>query len=842
MKCSKITSGSEAVATVPPSEAGNVNASDDVRDSMSGSGKTRRVRKSRTRIRKESDHASDASISPEEEAHESAGSIPSDGLRPTWDPASTQSLIDSSSKITMNDIMLRKSLIDMKQQSLEESQRRFDQREETFMRQYSEMLVEKEDLWDRHKKLVADRKQNEATRQELSDMKEKMRVQRERQDKLEALLDKRQQLIERRNEELREIKERLKKERRIFEQEKQAFMKEKQQYEEQKARDNEELLRREEEKRQRKQEKLEAQRRLYAELDPIKRERSLLESERQFHNQKEQALNQAKEDNERMKIILDRRMSEFMLEKEALIVKERELQEQQRQVEDTVMSFKAREAAINEKIENFESQKKYYEEQMEKAEKMQADAAKQLEQLNEDRKAFETEKHEWETKPDGPKPKNCEREYMDYELKYIEEQKQLLNEKNRELVEAQDHLAKRLIAFMQEKEQLILNEREAVANAKLVQDTAIEYKSRVHAIEQQEADMKTWELKQRAEQDRLDKGWAKLESQVQKLVQAKEKVANEEKVLDQKIAMNQELEKQIEALREPFNNVVTQIEEYSRKLALQDIREFWSPEEAKALTDIRQVHDYFKIKEVNFVKQTRLLTEENERMKDEVARTRMLTQREMSELKLKNAQLEGSIRQYKEETEKLTQENDSYQEGLKTELRYSQQLQEELDKERAFSKKLELIIQRKLIKQEFEFKEMKKAKKKELEAEKEEIMAKLTAEFEKRKEKESKRIHEKVKKRMIDRFARMKDELVQKEVAMQLDERIEKERETMKQEYEAQRAEWLRGITEQFEDQMYHQTEDIKKQIKEHYRLRIDKLEKELEKKNQSQNLVFHND
>ena len=471
---------------------------------------------------------------------------------------------------------------------------------------------------------------------------------------------------------------------------------------------------------------------------------------------------------------------------------------------------------------------------------MQAEAAEQLEQLNEDRKAFEAEKHEWETKPDGPKPKNCERAYMDYELKYIEEQKQLLDEKKQELAEAHDHLSKRLIAFMKEKEQLIMNEREAIDKAKSVHDTAIEYRTRVQAIEQQEADMKTWELKQRAEQERLDKGWAKLDAQVQKLVQAREKVANEQRIVDQKIVMNQELEKQIESLREPFNHVVSQIEDYCRKLALHDIREFWSPEEAKALTDIRQVHDYFKIKEVNFMKQTRLLTEENERMKDEVARSRMLNQREMSELKLQNAQLEGALRQYKEETEKLAEENNSYQEGLKTELRYSQQLQDELNRERAFNRKLELIIQRKLIKQEFEMKAMAKAKRKEIEAETAEIRAKLTSEFEKHKKKNDKRIHENVKKRMIDRFARMKDEMVEKEVQSQLSEKIEKEREIMKQDYEAQKEEWMRTVTEQFQDRLYEETENIKKQIKEHYRARIDKLQRELGKR--SHDLVFHND
>lgn len=328
----------------------------------------------------------------------------------------------------------------------------------------------------------------------------------------------------------------------------------------------------------------------------------------------------------------------------------------------------------------------------------------------------------------------------------------------------------------------------------------------------------------------------RLDTQVQKLVQARAKLAQESSAVQRQIEMNQELVKQIEMMRGPFDKAVEQIEEYARKLELENIREFWNQGEAEALTDIKQVYDYFRIKEVELKNKIRQLTEENEQLQDSVQRVRLQSQREVGELKMKNTELEGTVTQYQTEIQKLADQNKAYEENLKQELEYSQKLQNELDTERANRKRLEIVIQRKMIAREMELRAIEKQKRREMEEE----LGKMKEFFQKRKRHNEFKIQQEVKQRMVERFSRVKDDLVEKEVEARLKDAIEKERTAMSQQFDTQREEWLQGIAEQFQEQFYEQSESIKAEIKSHYRKKIAALQKQLDKR--KQDLHFHND
>ena len=230
------------------------------------------------------------------------------------------------------------------------------------------------------------------------------------------------------------------------------------------------------------------------------------------------------------------------------------------------------------------------------------------------------------------------------------------------------------MSFLDEKEALIMEERQALERAREFEEKLQKSKGRLEELEQKEADLATIELRYKAEQERLDKGWMRLDTQVQKLVQARAKLAQESSAVQRQIEMNQELVKQIEMMRGPFDKAVEQIEEYARKLELENIREFWNQGEAEALTDIKQVYDYFRIKEVELKNKIRQLTEENEQLQDSVQRVRLQAQRDVGELKMKNTEMEGTVTQYQTEIQKLADQNKAYEENLKQELEYSQKL------------------------------------------------------------------------------------------------------------------------------------------------------------------------
>lgn len=392
------------------------------------------------------------------------------------------------------------------------------------------------------------------------------------------------------------------------------------------------------------------------------------------------------------------------------------------------------------------------------------------------------------------------------------------------------------MSFLDEKEALIMEERQARERAREFEEKLQKSKGRLEELEQKEADLATIELRYKAEQERLDKGWMRLDTQVQKLVQARAKLAQESSAVQRQIEMNQELVKQIEMMRGPFDKAVEQIEEYARKLELENIREFWNQGEAEALTDIKQVYDYFRIKEVELKNKIRQLTEENEQLQDSVQRVRLQAQRDVGELKMKNTELEGTVTQYQTEIQKLADQNKAYEENLKQELEYSQKLQNELDTERANRKRLEIVIQRKMIAREMELRAIEKQKRRELEEE----LGKMKEFFQKRKRHNEFKIQQEVKQRMVERFSRVKDDLVEKEVEARLKDAIEKERTAMSQQFDTQREEWLQGIAEQFQEQFYEQSESIKAEIKSHYRKKIAALQKQLDKR--KQDLHFHND
>ena len=392
------------------------------------------------------------------------------------------------------------------------------------------------------------------------------------------------------------------------------------------------------------------------------------------------------------------------------------------------------------------------------------------------------------------------------------------------------------MSFLDEKEALIMEERQARERAREFEEKLQKSKGRLEELEQKEADLATIELRYKAEQERLDKGWMRLDTQVQKLVQARAKLAQESSAVQRQIEMNQELVKQIEMMRGPFDKAVEQIEEYARKLELENIREFWNQGEAEALTDIKQVYDYFRIKEVELKNKIRQLTEENEQLQDSVQRVRLQAQRDVGELKMKNTELEGTVTQYQTEIQKLADQNKAYEENLKQELEYSQKLQNELDTERANRKRLEIVIQRKMISREMELRAIEKQKRREMEEE----LGKMKEFFQKRKRHNEFKIQQEVKQRMVERFSRVKDDLVEKEVEARLKDAIEKERTAMSQQFDTQREEWLQGIAEQFQEQFYEQSESIKAEIKSHYRKKIAALQKQLDKR--KQDLHFHND
>ena len=392
------------------------------------------------------------------------------------------------------------------------------------------------------------------------------------------------------------------------------------------------------------------------------------------------------------------------------------------------------------------------------------------------------------------------------------------------------------MSFLDEKEALIMEERQERERAREFEEKLQKSKGRLEELEQKEADLATIELRYKAEQERLDKGWMRLDTQVQKLVQARAKLAQESSAVQRQIEMNQELVKQIEMMRGPFDKTVEQIEEYARKLELENIREFWNQGEAEALTDIKQVYDYFRIKEVELKNKIRQLTEENEQLQDSVQRVRLQAQRDVGELKMKNTEMEGTVTQYQTEIQKLADQNKAYEENLKQELEYSQKLQNELDTERANRKRLEIVIQRKMIAREMELRAIEKQKRREMEEE----LGKMKEFFQKRKRHNEFKIQQEVKQRMVERFSRVKDDLVEKEVEARLKDAIEKERTAMSQQFDTQREEWLQGIAEQFQEQFYEQSESIKAEIKSHYRKKIAALQKQLDKR--KQDLHFHND
>ena len=381
-----------------------------------------------------------------------------------------------------------------------------------------------------------------------------------------------------------------------------------------------------------------------------------------------------------------------------------------------------------------------------------------------------------------------------------------------------------------------MEERQERERAREFEEKLQKSKGRLEELEQKEADLATIELRYKAEQERLDKGWMRLDTQVQKLVQARAKLAQESSAVQRQIEMNQELVKQIEMMRGPFDKTVEQIEEYARKLELENIREFWNQGEAEALTDIKQVYDYFRIKEVELKNKIRQLTEENEQLQDSVQRVRLQAQRDVGELKMKNTEMEGTVTQYQTEIQKLADQNKAYEENLKQELEYSQKLQNELDTERANRKRLEIVIQRKMIAREMELRAIEKQKRREMEEE----LGKMKEFFQKRKRHNEFKIQQEVKQRMVERFSRVKDDLVEKEVEARLKDAIEKERTAMSQQFDTQREEWLQGIAEQFQEQFYEQSESIKAEIKSHYRKKIAALQKQLDKR--KQDLHFHND
>ena len=381
-----------------------------------------------------------------------------------------------------------------------------------------------------------------------------------------------------------------------------------------------------------------------------------------------------------------------------------------------------------------------------------------------------------------------------------------------------------------------MEERQERERAREFEEKLQKSKGRLEELEQKEADLATIELRYKAEQERLDKGWMRLDTQVQKLVQARAKLAQESSAVQRQIEMNQELVKQIEMMRGPFDKAVEQIEEYARKLELENIREFWNQGEAEALTDIKQVYDYFRIKEVELKNKIRQLTEENEQLQDSVQRVRLQAQRDVGELKMKNTEMEGTVTQYQTEIQKLADQNKAYEENLKQELEYSQKLQNELDTERANRKRLEIVIQRKMIAREMELRAIEKQKRREMEEE----LGKMKEFFQKRKRHNEFKIQQEVKQRMVERFSRVKDDLVEKEVEARLKDAIEKERTAMSQQFDTQREEWLQGIAEQFQEQFYEQSESIKAEIKSHYRKKIAALQKQLDKR--KQDLHFHKD
>jgi hypothetical protein len=329
-----------------------------------------------------------------------------------------------------------------------------------------------------------------------------------------------------------------------------------------------------------------------------------------------------------------------------------------------------------------------------------------------------------------------------------------------------------------------------------------------------------------------------LDTQVKKLAAIREKNAGEKRRIDEQVRLNQELMAQMEILREPFDRVADRVDEFSRKLALQDIREFWSPEEAKALTDFAQVHAYFRLKELEMTRKERAMTEELESARDGLDRGRLQGQRQVSELKLENAELRQTIQRLETENATLAEEHQGSTEGIKKALENEQILQNHLHEERKQRQKLETLLARKMAAREIEIKEMQARQKRELK----EQLANLQENWAQEKKKDDRALQEEVKRRMTARFERIKDDMVEDEVQQRVAEAVEQERQAKQAFYEEQQATWLARITAQFQQDFDEEKEEMRQQFEQEYQEKLARHAKRKKTRAQQRDLTFHPD
>jgi hypothetical protein len=387
-----------------------------------------------------------------------------------------------------------------------------------------------------------------------------------------------------------------------------------------------------------------------------------------------------------------------------------------------------------------------------------------------------------------------------------------MDQELRRVQAVQDGFLSRVIRFSEEKATFIEKERKSEETIRQYTTKMEGMQERIDKLEQKEADLANLGLRLEAQQRRLDLGWDKLGEHVKKMKATRAKIQADQAMIDAKLKQNEQFLRQIEELQRPFDKVAQEVEVVSRKLTLQNVREFWNPEEAKALTDIEQVHQYFKIREIEMTKRERLLNEEIEKLRDAADRDRLQHERQLSESKRASVDLQRRLDDQAAELSQLRQEHQQFSEVVKRGISEADVLARQLSEEKRQKRQLEIVLERKMIAEGLEAEDAERARRRAVKAEMAQWKA-SQAELQKAREEE---VRAQVKRDLTQRFRQVRDEILRKAA---------REKADLKALCEREHREAVSTLTQQFERRLAEETASVTQQCKEHYRAKLQEMQ-----------------
>jgi hypothetical protein len=187
----------------------------------------------------------------------------------------------------------------------------------------------------------------------------------------------------------------------------------------------------------------------------------MLEETREFHETQLESIRVMKAQSEQSITFLDRRMNEYIAEKEALIAKEHEVRLREIEVERLKDELGQKHVELTKREEDMRAAQAKCDIDVEDAAKAKEECARESRQLEEDRHEFEQQKEEWETSPTGPRPRCNERVWLDHEEKRLVDDRQRLADDRKEFTAAQIAFEERLLTFLDEKQTMTEQEHQA---------------------------------------------------------------------------------------------------------------------------------------------------------------------------------------------------------------------------------------------------------------------------------------------------------------------------------------------------------------------------------------------